>query len=60
MIGQRETARANAATSSRGTSGRDGASQPGRQRTPSPSGAFRGIPAGVPEPAPSRATASRS
>jgi len=29
MIGQRETARANAATSSRGTSGRDGASQPG-------------------------------
>jgi hypothetical protein len=55
MIDQRDTARADAAANGRGPADRDGAAQPG----PADAGPGRGIPAGEPEPAPSRATASR-
>jgi hypothetical protein len=55
MIGQRDTARADAAANGGGTSGRDGGSPPG----PADAEPVRGVPADASEPAPSRATASR-
>jgi hypothetical protein len=55
MIGQRDTARADAATNGRGTTGSDGASQPGAADAEP----GRGIPADAPAPAASPVTTSR-